>query len=597
MWSRYDVEVFANRFGNFKHRYRVFGWYTGNLSHETTLLNLVNTYYHLLRPQLELRRVTVPCGFCVNDLLFLSHLRGNHILSSEIAAVDVMASQALIKAVTSARITQTQLLLQLGVDVNSQDSGGRTVLMHALSVQEPKVRTAFLLLLLKAGAAVSLTDDKKRNALMLACRLTHQHDVNLLLRHADVDLALNAVDGEGRTALWAAVDSGKVGVVKVLLRALSKHELNTEVADHWGVTPAMRAATLGHLDCLGVLLGHLDTMAKSNNTLINVTRINAILKDAAVSGDYARQMFADQHDLQRNDGTERHPTLPVIRVITALTSEKTRHPEASKQRERRNHCPDKNAALFSLEFLREPTRCSTPTSEAVGKKLAAIDRRPSQTRSGQISPIAHDHDDPSRPYFLPPLIEGSGENCGGDQDSSLALRKRSCHTHTLSTSQDDQNRQGTPAILAPVEKVKVVSGSVRDSLPALFEISAQQASDSFRKAAVKPRPPSVKKITPAGEVFVLFLPPPPPLSLSLSWCVRTCMYVRVRICVYVWLTLFCVFFWLCVRVCVCVCVRARACVCIYIYMCVCVCVCVSCCCILFVCRCCTYIPFRWYGVD
>ncbi|KAL8619170.1 hypothetical protein ACOMHN_049952 [Nucella lapillus] len=309
-----------------------------------------------------------------------------------------MASQAVLKAVQSARFTQTRLLVQLGSEVNGRDPESRTPLMHALLLQEPRVRTSFLRLLLRAGAAVSQTDSKKRNALMWACRLSGSEDVRLLLRHSDEDLDLNARNVLGQTALWIAVDGGKLDTVRELLQALSKQDVNSEVADHTGVTPAMRAAALGHLDCLRALIAHLNTVTKSSNALMNLAKINHILTSMSVMNKRKTVSLIPRTPNPQPKAPPA-PKVPTIQIISSDDCPPAAPVDCEQQAQTEQQ--GSSYALFSLQFHRDPTRCSTPVSFT--ESVHSISPEPQGSRPE--SPISCDSEDPDPNSSRP---DGSG---------------------------------------------------------------------------------------------------------------------------------------------------------------------------------------------
>ena len=418
-----------------------------------------------------------------------------------------MASQALLKAVTSARFTQTRLLLQMGADVNCRDAvEGQTPLIHALFLQDPRVRSSFLHLLLRWGALVSAADVKDRNALMWACEVGACDDVVLLLRHADTNLNLNARNKAGQTALWTAVDGGKTAAVQELLWALSKQGMNFEVPDHWGVTPAMRAAMLGRFDCLRAMVRHLDDTATrgSRNTLLNVAKINQILALIPRTGKPSRTRADSQPDKGGSSGPAGREDPPAIRIISVRGHQAAATTQAGGPGRAGQKQPSVSS-VWSLEFLREPTRCSTPLPSS----RRASKRSPSPHRSSLVSPVPPYGSDERGSNRFPRITprervfsDESGASLvkGGNQRKSPATdrdrdrnrdRKRSSCTSLLSNSAvaDDQYQDALFApYVVPVGTVPVRRGSVRDSLPRLFEIVAQQTSCSFRRAAVKPQP-------------------------------------------------------------------------------------------------------------
>ncbi|KAK7113813.1 uncharacterized protein [Littorina saxatilis] len=280
-----------------------------------------------------------------------------------------MADQALLKAVSSARYTQTKLLLQMGADVNCQDEAGQTPLIRALFLEDPRVRANILRLLLRSGALVSTEDSRERNALMWACTVSPYPDFLLLLRHADVDLNINNKNTTGHTALWIAVDLDKVEIVKELLKELTKHELNVEVPDKEGVTPAMRAAMLGHYNCLRVIISHFNNAGKTINNVINVTKIQNILRTIP--------FISQPQTVPDSPGVVSRPKTTSATPATRVTSTEGHHVlnhAGSAQSPRRTTSGD--LELYP-DVFDEPAKCSIPDPARKRQAAQSPDARPS----------------------------------------------------------------------------------------------------------------------------------------------------------------------------------------------------------------------------
>lgn len=101
-----------------------------------------------------------------------------------------------------------QVLLQSGnMDVNQQDSDGRTPLLHAvMQNREPVVR-----LLLKQGARIGISDCDGRSGIHWAVLRRNLSMLQLLLKHRDEYepmLAIDSYDNTGWTALHMAIVRG-----------------------------------------------------------------------------------------------------------------------------------------------------------------------------------------------------------------------------------------------------------------------------------------------------------------------------------------------------------------------------------------------------
>jgi ankyrin repeat protein len=107
------------------------------------------------------------------------------------------------------------ILLQHGSSVNIVDNLGRLPAHYASDIGHDKL----LKLLLANGSDTLSIDNDKRTMLMLAARKGHDNVVRLLLEDPMVDIDVNALDVEDKTALHHAVSSGNVSVVSRLLIA------------------------------------------------------------------------------------------------------------------------------------------------------------------------------------------------------------------------------------------------------------------------------------------------------------------------------------------------------------------------------------------
>lgn len=123
----------------------------------------------------------------------------------------------LIKAVYSKDFSQMRKILDSGYDINSKDSDGRTVLMHAVLDSEPDIKA--IEFLIQNGCDINAQDQgQKWSALHFAARDNKKDIVSLLLGfNPKADL----VDAFGNTPLWRAVMSfnGDVSVVSMLLKS------------------------------------------------------------------------------------------------------------------------------------------------------------------------------------------------------------------------------------------------------------------------------------------------------------------------------------------------------------------------------------------
>ncbi|KAL0639987.1 hypothetical protein Q9L58_000815 [Maublancomyces gigas] len=177
-------------------------------------------------------------------------------------------------------------LLGVGVNVNSTDSSGRTILQAAAECGHEEVvkmlieaqanidtlssihsgRTALqgaagnghqgiVRVLLDAGADVDASPSESvgRTALQAAAEYGHEEVVQMLLR-AGADIEAPPSEFDGRTALQAAAGAGNEKVVKVLLDAGAK--VDAPPSAFYGRTALQAAAGAGHEQVVSMLLGY-----------------------------------------------------------------------------------------------------------------------------------------------------------------------------------------------------------------------------------------------------------------------------------------------------------------------------------------------------
>ncbi|XP_071796466.1 uncharacterized protein [Asterias amurensis] len=161
---------------------------------------------------------------------------------------------ALVRAIRSARHRQVGMLLAAGTGPNERDECGKTPLIHAIFIEDPKERNKITKMLLKKGAIVSIADATGRSALMWACLQGKDQEVELLLQYRDSNLDLNHNDVSGRTALFHAATSGSAASVKLMVDSLVELGSSVDVTDFNGVTPLMQALSMGFDVCATILI-------------------------------------------------------------------------------------------------------------------------------------------------------------------------------------------------------------------------------------------------------------------------------------------------------------------------------------------------------
>ena len=134
--------------------------------------------------------------------------------------------------------------------VNQQNVQGHTPLMAACLRGELEA----VMFCLENGAHLNVQDMCKTTALMIACRESRLEIVKALLNHKEEEIQLELGDMIGRTALFHAVGQGSptsIEIVKLLLEAGA--DINTQ-QEHFGESPLMLAARVGHRSMVQYLL-------------------------------------------------------------------------------------------------------------------------------------------------------------------------------------------------------------------------------------------------------------------------------------------------------------------------------------------------------
>ena len=164
-----------------------------------------------------------------------------------------MASLAL--PLNQGRYQQVRLLVNMGVSINQRDAATRRTPVMLCCLQAPSPAVLSLLkMLLARGADTTARDRDGRNALGVAITADNAAAARLLLCESQLDLDLNQVDRWGMTPLHLAVQAGNLGIVKMLVTALRRHDVSMDVRDPSGMTPLMTSCKLGRPDMALVLV-------------------------------------------------------------------------------------------------------------------------------------------------------------------------------------------------------------------------------------------------------------------------------------------------------------------------------------------------------
>ncbi len=194
---------------------------------------------------------------------------------SQITAATGAGETALLIAARSGEAKTTLALLQAGADKEARDAIGRTALLLASMDGHEQVATV----LLDAGANLSQRDQAGNSSLLLAAQKCRSTTIGVLLargaehtpnKSGETPLIaavknctesgvtaqlipgsdINAVDIQGRSALWYAA---KFGDVKSLLSLLTAGA-SPDLSDINGFSPLLAAAAAGKVEGVAILL-------------------------------------------------------------------------------------------------------------------------------------------------------------------------------------------------------------------------------------------------------------------------------------------------------------------------------------------------------
>ncbi|KAA0711667.1 Ankyrin repeat domain-containing protein 63 [Triplophysa tibetana] len=163
-------------------------------------------------------------------------------------------TKTFLEAMESGKVHLARFVLDAldGRIINSKAEGGRTLLMHAVCIQDNATRSKFTHLLLEKGADVNVSDDQGRTALSLACELGYLDAVKLLVQfNADPEL----IDTWGNSALMYAACGGHDHVLEFLVRAFKTLGLRLDRTNHAGHSAVQVADFFGHNQCVQALSG------------------------------------------------------------------------------------------------------------------------------------------------------------------------------------------------------------------------------------------------------------------------------------------------------------------------------------------------------
>ncbi len=153
-------------------------------------------------------------------------------------AANKAGETALISAVNKGYLTIVTALLEdkVGINVDAANKAGDTALISAVNKGEIKIVTA---LLVKVGIDINAANKAGDTALISAVNKGEIKIVTALL--AKVGIAVNAANRAGDTALILAANLGRTAIVKALLPRLTLEEITYENFDHFNAAKCARS--------------------------------------------------------------------------------------------------------------------------------------------------------------------------------------------------------------------------------------------------------------------------------------------------------------------------------------------------------------------
>ncbi len=119
--------------------------------------------------------------------------------------------------------------------------------MVACFITNRKKRLEIINSLLNHGSDPILTDSFGRNSYMYACGLSLEKEVMLLIKDTDCDL--NATDLKGDTLLHICAKTGKVDILRIVLKEMKRYNMDISVQNKMYFTPLSLAILNGFPDC------------------------------------------------------------------------------------------------------------------------------------------------------------------------------------------------------------------------------------------------------------------------------------------------------------------------------------------------------------
>lgn len=167
---------------------------------------------------------------------------------ADINGVDERGRTAALAATHGNRPETLKALIDAGADLNIRDQRSDNPLLYAGAEGMPEI----VRLAVEAGADTTLTNRYGGTALIPAADRGHAGIVQYLLEHSDVNV--DHVNNLGWTALLEAVILGDGGSSHTrIVRLLTEHGADVNLADKDGITPLSHAEQRGYAEIAAIL--------------------------------------------------------------------------------------------------------------------------------------------------------------------------------------------------------------------------------------------------------------------------------------------------------------------------------------------------------
>lgn len=161
---------------------------------------------------------------------------------------------ALIQAVKQGSIRGIQLVIQNSHDSEAkfQKEAGTSVLIEACKFGDQRTGVKMAKILLDNGAEISNRDCMGLNALHWACSKARKEMIDLFFKRSEM-LDFNAIDLNGNSVLYHAVNSGDCDFVNHICRLYTRNGGGIDTKNNQGISAVDLALKLGHKSCAAVV--------------------------------------------------------------------------------------------------------------------------------------------------------------------------------------------------------------------------------------------------------------------------------------------------------------------------------------------------------